>query len=183
MGSTACGPCRAGLARGIPTKRLDNVARVVAAWDYDGVARALVLALKVRGRRAAAVALAEGIAERVWHEGSAVDALTWVPGRRRDIRRRGFDHAQRISEELSRLLGIPSTRLLTRVTDPADQAGLGAAARRGNLHGAFAAGPAPGRVAIVDDVVTTGATLSEAGRVLRGAGATHVEGLVACSVQ
>jgi ComF family protein len=161
---------------------IPNVDRVVAAWEYDDVARSLILALKLRGRREAARHLAAGMAERIWSTGSKVDALVWIPGRRADIRRRGFDHAKAIAQELSSLLGIPSMPALRRTGDRTDQTGLGAKQRRANLAGAFTATGVPPRVAIVDDVMTTGATLGEAGRALRAAGAAYVEGVVGCAV-
>lgn len=179
----ACTTCLDCVAPAHGHKRIPHLDRLVAAWEYTGVARSLVLSLKLRGRREAARHLAAGIAERVWSVGSQADALVWIPGRPGDIRRRGFDHAQRISEELSRMLGVPSTAALLRAAPSADQVGLGARARRANLEGAFVARSVPERVAIVDDVMTTGATLSEAGRALRRSGAAYVEGLVACSVR
>lgn len=160
-----------------------HVDRVIAAWEYDDVARSLVLALKLRGRREAARHLAVGMAERIWSTGWDVDALVWIPGRRADIRRRGFDHARAIAQELSSLVGIPFMPALRRTGDRTDQTGLGAKQRRANLAGAFAATGVPRHVGIVDDVVTTGATLGEAGRALRAAGAVHVLGVVGCAVE
>ena len=160
-----------------------SVDRVVAAWDYGGVARSLVLALKVRGRRAAAAPLAEAIAARIWAEGCSAEALVWVPGRRVDIRARGFDHARLLAGELSARIGIPAIPGLRRTEDRPDQAGLSAAERRANLAGAFEAVGVPSRVAIVDDVMTTGTTLNEAGRAVRAAGATYAECLVAAHVE
>lgn len=182
LGAIACGSCRNAQPVASEATAAPSVDRVVAAWDYEGVARSLVLALKVRGRRAAAAPLADAIASRVWTEGCAAQALVWIPGRRADIRVRGFDHARLLARELSSLVGIPSIPALRRTGDRLDQAGLRAAERRANLEGAFTASPVPARVAIVDDVMTTGATLGEAGRALRAAGAACVEGLVACSV-
>jgi ComF family protein len=164
-------------------RSIPNLNRVIAAWEYDDVARSLVLALKLRGRREAARHLAAGMAERIWSTGWDVDALVWIPGRRADIRRRGFDHAKAIAQELSSLLGIPSMPALRRTGDRTDQTGLGAKQRRANLAGAFTATGVPPRVAIVDDVMTTGATLGEAGRALRTAGAAYVEGVVGCAVR
>ena len=182
-GSLACASCRAGLLPAAEGAAPAGVDTVTAAWDYDGVARALVLALKLRGRRPAGALLAEGLAARVWDGGCVADALVWVPGRRGDIRKRGFDHAKVIAQELSSHLGIPSIPALRRAGDRIDQAGLNAAQRRSNLAGAFVAERVPMRVAIVDDVMTTGATMAEAGRALRAAGARRVDGLVACRVR
>ena len=181
--SMACRSCRTGLlpVPGLPP--VPNIERVIAAWEYDGLARSLVLALKLRGRREAARHIAAGIAERIWSTGWDVEALVWVPGRRDDIRRRGFDHARLISHELSRSLGIPSVPALHRTGHRSDQTGLGARQRRANLAGAFQAVSPPPTVTIVDDVMTTGATLSDAGRALRAAGALRVEAAVGCAVR
>ena len=181
-GALACTACREALAQATVAVRIPHVDRVIAAWDYDGIARSLILSLKMRGRRTAAHELGFALAERVREEGSAAEALVWIPGRRRDIRRRGFDHAHLIATVVSRRTGLPALPALVRTADRTDQTRLGAAARKANLAGAFRSRPVPSRVAIVDDLVTTGATLAEAGRALRGAGAHYVEGLVACSV-
>lgn len=181
-GSMACMTCRASLLPAPRGRSISNIERVIAAWEYDGVARSLVLALKLRGKREAAEHIAGGMAERIWATGWDVDALVWVPGRRDDIRRRGFDHARAISGELSRVLGIPSIPALHRAGERRDQTGLGAEQRRANLDGALQASSPPPRVAIVDDVMTTGATLSEAGRALKAAGAVRVEAAVGCAV-
>ena len=156
--------------------------RVTTAFEYDGVARSLVLELKLRGRREAARLLASAICERMWESGCDAGTIVWVPGRRRDIRRRGFDHAHLIAVHVSRRVGIPCVPLLRRRLEPRDQTGLTGSERRRNLTGAFMAARAEGVVAVVDDVVTTGATLAEAARTLRRSGATGVHGLVSCAV-
>ena len=155
---------------------------MIAAWDYELGARSLILRLKARGLRDAAGPLGRAITEEVWRQGLAADLLTWVPARRPDVRARGFDHAELIARVVSRELGLPLLPMLGRTGDRADQASLGARERKANLTGAFVACRTSGRVAVVDDLMTTGATLSEVGRALRAAGARSVEGLVACSV-
>ena len=181
-GRMLCPTCRAGVGRAATVPEIHNVDRVVAAWAYDDISRSLVLDLKVRGKRAAADVLGRSIAERVWESGSVAEALVWVPGKHSDVRGRGFDHAERIAGVVSRELGIPAVGALLRTGDRTDQTKLGARDRRANLAGAFASRRVPRKVAVVDDLVTTGATLSEAGRALRAAGADEVEGLVACLV-
>ena len=160
-----------------------GVASVTAALAYEDVARSMVLALKLRGRRDAARHLAAAICERVWEVGSEAEVIAWVPGRRNEARRRGFDHAQLIARHVAGRLGLPAVPILRRAATPLDQTGLGASQRRRNLRGAFASRPVTRRVGVVDDVMTTGATLEEAARALRAAGAASVEGLVACSAE
>ena len=162
---------------------MPGVGGIAAAWDYDGLARSLVLGLKLRGQRGAAVELGQAIAERVWQQGTRAEAIAWIPGRAADISRRGFDHAELIARAVSNELGLPRLRALRRAANPVDQTALGAGARRSNLRGAFVATRSLDTVAVVDDLVTTGATLAEAARALMAAGARYIEGFVACSVQ
>ncbi len=159
---------------------MPGVDRTVAPWSYEGPARELVLRLKLRGRRDAAASLADGMARAARRAGLGGAALAWVPGRPRVSRRRGFDHAELLARELATRLGIPARPLLVRLSDPADQTLLTAAERRANLEGVFAARPSPSRVVIIDDLVTTGATLTACARALRTSGAGSIEALVAC---
>jgi len=159
-----------------------HVDRVVAAWDYGELPRSLVLRLKARGQRVAATELAAGIVDEVWRQGLAADVLTWIPARRADIRTRGFDHAELIARAVGRRLGLPVIRALEQRGERLDQTTLDASRRRANVKGVFVARLGPRRVGVVDDLMTTGSTLSEAGRALRAAGAVTVEGLVACVV-
>jgi predicted amidophosphoribosyltransferase len=155
--------------------------RVVARWHYEAGPRELILRTKLRGDLDAAAVLAAGMVAGVHSTGLRATAITWVPGRTRDIRRRGFDHARVLAEGAGESLGLPCVPFLRRVGDPPDQTGLGAAARRRNLTGAFVASSrVTGRVAIVDDLVTTGSTLSVCAGALLAGGAVSVEGLVAC---
>lgn len=154
---------------------------MVVAWDYRDAARDLVLALKLRGRRDAAGPLVDAMAAAAHIHGLTAEILTWVPGRARDKRRRGFDHAELLARGLASKLGLPAAPLLRRVSDPPDQTSLSRAERRRNLAGVFEGTTrGAGRVAIVDDLVTTGATLTACAGALRATSAIVVEALVAC---
>ena len=155
---------------------------MIAGLEYEGAARALILALKLDGKRAAAEPLAAALCSAVAARGLAAAVITWVPGRRRDIRRRGFDHAEALARSVARRLGLPARRLLARSPGRrADQTSLGAAERSANLEGAFVAAGRP-RVAVglVDDLVTTGSTARACTDALLAAGAPGVEVLAAC---
>ena len=107
------------------------------------------------------------------------DVITWVPLSRWRLWCRGYDQSRLLAERLARKLGVPCDPLLKKVRHTKAQSGLtGESQRRANVLGAYKPAPdadAEGRrVLLVDDVVTTGATVSECARVLRTAGAARV---------
>ena len=103
-------------------------------------------------------------------------AVTWAPTTPERARARGFDQAELLARSVARHLGLPARRLLRRLPGP-HQTGHSAHERR---HGPrfSASGGDAGPVLVVDDVCTTGATLSAAAGALRGSGARTVHGLV-----
>lgn len=113
-----------------------------------------------------------------------VDAVVPVPLHPRRVRERGFDPVYELGRVVARAQGAPlAATALVRTRATASQTGLARAARRRNVAGAFAAyGPQSARlrgatVLLVDDVVTTGATLHEAAAALRAAGTARMVGL------
>jgi predicted amidophosphoribosyltransferase len=160
-----CAEC-AGRRLGFATAR--------AALVYDASARALVAAWKERGRRDLAVLAAALVAEVL--PAPAADALTFVPGDRDRLLRRGHAPPERLAWELGRLWRLPVQPLLVRARHVPRQRGLELAARRRNVAGAFAAaGRSPAAVVLVDDVYTTGSTAGACAAVLRAAGAERVD--------
>ncbi len=180
LGAALCRECRVGIARPPEGLSFPPLRRVLVPWSYVGAARSLVLDLKLRGRRVAAEPLVEAMLAEVARTGLAGETITWVPGRRTDIRRRGFDHARVLAEGVAESLGLPPAALLTSSPRRTDQTGLAAAARRANLRDAFRCEVASGGIVLVDDVVTTGATVRACAEALLHAGAAFVEVVAAC---
>jgi len=106
-------------------------------------------------------------------------SLVHIPTATRRVRQRGHDHALLLAHHLSRLAGIESVTHLAR-TGQAHQVGSSRAERLRQLQNAFRpAGPLKGKnIILVDDVLTTGATLEAAARELKRAGARTVSALV-----
>ena len=108
------------------------------------------------------------------------DLVTWAPLSRKRLRERGYDQAELLARQVGKLLKIPVVPLLKKTRHTAPQSGLEeASARRANALGAYELLPGDGatgkRVLLADDVVTSGATLSECARVLRQGGALRID--------
>jgi len=147
-------------------------AQARAAVGYDAAARCIVLSWKERGLRRLAAEAAAVVAERL--PPPDVDALTFVPADRTRRLARGHNPAERLARELAHHWELPCEPLLERVRG-GRQRGATRDERR-SVRGAFrATSPSPRRIALVDDVYTTGATASAASTTLRAAGARSVE--------
>jgi len=201
---TLCRGCRRSLRRlGGEPVLLPGGVEAWAPVAYDGPARALVHALKFSGALAVADAMAAEILavapRRLLGDGNASAEMRGirllgnvsgdmrrgnrslarvpVPGHPRRVRRRGFDQADRLAEALARRSGLRIRRCLRRGGSPVPQTGRPRSARlaagRAEMEVAPAA-PAPKRALLVDDVITTGATVATCAATLRSGGAEAV---------
>lgn len=167
-----CGAC---LAHPLPFERCRCAVDYGAPWD------GLIVAFKYHGQ----IDLAQALAERLL-DGLDTEARAWpdlvlpVPLAPERLAERGYNQAWELARRVASRLHRPASAwLLQRPLARAPQAGLGRAARRRNLQGAFAvrqpAQVAGRRIALVDDVLTTGATAAEATATLQAAGAAAVQ--------
>jgi ComF family protein len=164
---------------------------VAAAFPLRGAGQSLVHALKYGGRPDVAPAIAALIAERLgprWPV--SCDVLIPVPLHPRRRRARGFNQSLLLARALGRRWGVPVLEPVTRVRATKAQTALGAEERHGNVARAFAwSGARPCgrsawetlRVMVVDDVVTTGSTLTEVMRVCAAVPVGEVGGLAAAA--
>ncbi|MEA2492345.1 MAG: hypothetical protein QOJ29_256 [Thermoleophilaceae bacterium] len=145
-----------------------------AAFAYEGPAGALVRALKFRGRTAVADAMAAQLVARV-PPVLLTGVVVPVPVHPKHRRRRGVDHAHALAAAVARRAGLELSHCLERGGDPLPQVGRGRTARLSGPPGSIrVCGSAPDTALLVDDVVTTGATLAACAAVLRAAGAREI---------
>jgi len=158
--------------------------QAVSAFPFRGLTREAVHRLKYKGDTALVPLFAAAMAadwRRYGH--GELDVVVPVPLFWTRQLLRGYNQAELLARMVARQLGLPCERLLRRRRRTAQQARLDRAARQANVRGVFASRcglrAAGRRVLLVDDVLTTGATLGEAARVLEAAEAVAVSVLTA----
>lgn len=173
-GGILCGPCGRSLAAAHPVfpSAPPAIDLVWSAAPHEGVARKLVSALKFRHLVAVAVPVAERIADRS-PPGLLEGVIVPVPAAAARLRSRGFDPAGEIARRLAADGGRPVSDCLRRHGGNR-QVGTSRSSRLADPPRIEALGEVPGRVLLVDDVMTTGATLTACGNALRGAGCLEV---------
>lgn len=167
-----------------------SLSRVRAACLYDEHSRDLILPLKHGDRTDLAPLLARWLSRAAGPLLAEADLVVPVPLHRWRLLRRRYNQAAEIARPLARRAGLAFVpEAVVRVRDTGSQAGKSAGGRRRNLAAAFAAPAAlrsrlaGKRVLLVDDVMTTGATLEGCARALRRAGASQVDAVVVARVK
>lgn len=176
-GPELCDSCRSLLAASSVVATHDGV---LAAAPFDGVVRSAVLSLKYRNRRGVARHLATWMVRRLGLRRGEVDLVTWAPTSRERLTTRGFDQAELLARAVARELGVPCRRLLYR-SHGAAQTGRSRAERLAGPEFRSRRASRRLRVLLVDDVVTTGATLRAAADALRHAGIDDVQMIAAAA--
>jgi predicted amidophosphoribosyltransferase len=172
-----CAGCERAIAAG-PAGRgaVAGLGSVTWAAPYDGAARGLIATLKFRGGLGLAAIAGHAIAEALG-DGPGLWTVVPVPAAPLRRRRRGFDPAELIAGELATRLGLERAPVLGRANGRR-QVGRPRGERLASPPQVRAIDPVPARALIVDDVLTTGATLSACAAALRDAGASEVRGAV-----
>lgn len=186
IGAPSCERC--GMPTAFQTPACEACKNVDFGFDsaraplrYEGVGKEIVHALKYRGYFRVVDKLMTPLMGDVVGTGGPFDTVVPVPLHRSRRRRRGFNQSELMARSLAGQLGTAVSDPLEAVRRTRDQIQLSANARRENVRGAFRTrGPVRGRVLLVDDVFTTGATSSACAGVLRKAGASEVHAVTLC---
>lgn len=167
-GELLCEDCRRMLSPAPRTTSSPGGLEVHAALAFEGVAARCIRRLKEEGATLLARPLGQALGTVLSEHARDGALIVPVPTSRAAYRRRGY----RVPDLLIRRAGLRAGRMLRATRRTSDQRGLGRTQRARNVAGSLRAiGPGAGReVVIVDDVVTTGATLDEAARALRARG-------------
>ena len=152
----------------------------VSPLYYEGIVREALLRFKFRDATTYAGLFGKLIADCIRENLSgSYDLISWVPLSAKRLKKRGYDQAMLLAMAAALELDDVAVETLNKHTDVPAQSGMGSAEkRRANISGSYAASDpdliAGKRVLLIDDIVTTGSTLSECARTLLGAGAAEV---------
>lgn len=172
-----------------PVEGGEFLGNCAAPFRYEGDLRESILRFKFGGRqhyaRFYAVYLAAAVRERL---GTGFDLVTWVPISRRRRFERGYDQAEELARHTAKLLGLPCARTLKKIKNNRRQSGISDRdERKRNVRGVYRAHrPAHyrgKRILMIDDIITSGATLGECAFRLRLAGAASVDAAVAATAK
>lgn len=187
--SSVCRSCEKTLPyvpETVSCRQFKGIAKCVSPLYYEGTVRDSLLRYKFSGATAYRRVYAELISKCIDENAISCDIITWVPLSRSRLRKRGYDQARLIAEKVAEERSLPCESLLKKVKNNPPQSKTGSAGRRAeNAAGVYRC-PEPERVLgksvlIIDDIVTTGATLSECAHMLRAAGAAAISAAtVAC---
>lgn len=157
----------------------------ISPFKYDGFYKNAVLSLKYANSPQSAQQLAISVEKAIHKEYSdflteenSFDVITYVPCTKSDFKKRGYNQAQLIAKGLSKKLNIPLVPVLQKIIQTKPQHTLQKDKRKANVVGAFAVNPkfdvTDKHILLIDDIVTTGSTLSECAQALYNSGAKVV---------
>lgn len=163
----------------IDTAKTDtDVGEIIAVCAYDDAAKTIVYPMKDDNNGYAMWAAARLICDRLEAAGESFDVVTSIPMLKADYNKRGYNQTLLMAKEISEIMGIPLSKGIAKIKETKSQKGLRGKARRTNLIGAFKVSKPQDfsgkRVLLIDDICTTGSTLSEVRKVIMSAGAESV---------
>ena len=176
-----CGDCRENQPEcGKQKIKLSFLAQWTGLWYYKDAVRGSILRYKFYGRRGYAASYGRLLAMKLLKEGwEDTDLLTWVPISARRKRARGYDQTELLAQAVAHELGLVLTPTLHKIRHNKPQSSMGGIShRKANVLGVYRVIDPEvvkgQRILLLDDIVTTGATASEAARMLLTAGAKEV---------
>lgn len=169
-------------------RRIPFLTGSFALWYYEGNIRDSLLRFKFCHRRSYANSYGAILAMKLLDRHREYDLITWVPVSKWRRLKRGYDQVELIAQALCRELNISPTPCLKKIRHNPPQSSIASAAqRRANVLGAYNV-PDPAsivgkRILLLDDIITTGATISECAKTLMASGAKEVYGVAVAAAR
>lgn len=160
---------------------IEGLDDLLVASTYAGIMRRLIIDFKFKGKLSYGEIISEIMIEKLLERNLSEVVLTFVPMHPRRERERGYNQSKILAETIAKNLDLKCQEVFEKVKDTKFQVGLKKDQRQENLKNAFAVKKAPEEIIIVDDVITTGTTISELVKVAKAAGIKKVTALIAAT--
>ena len=160
---------------------IEGLDDLMVSSTYAGIMRRLIIDFKFKGKLSYGEIISEIMIEKLLERNLSEVVLTFVPMHPRRERERGYNQSKILAENIGKKLDLKCQEVFEKVKDTKFQVGLKKDQRQENLKNAFAVKKAPEEIIIVDDVITTGTTISELVKVAKSAGIKKVTALIAAT--
>ena len=160
---------------------IEGLDDLLVASTYAGIMRRLIIDFKFKGKLSYGEIISEIMIEKLLERNLSEVVLTFVPMHPRRERERGYNQSKILAETIAKKLDLKCQEVFEKVKDTKFQVGLKKDQRQENLKNAFVVKRAPEEIIIVDDVITTGTTISELVKVAKASGIKKVTALIAAT--
>lgn len=154
---------------------------LIVSSTYSGIMRRLIIDFKFKGKLSYGEIISEIMTEKILEKNLKDQVITYVPMHRKKEGERGYNQSKILAEKIARNLDLPCQDVFEKVIDTKFQVGLKKFDREENLRDAFEVKNYAEEIIIVDDVITTGATISELTKIAKKAGIKKVTALIAAT--
>lgn len=160
---------------------IEDLDDLIVSSTYSGIMRRLIIDFKFKGKLSYGEIISEIMTEKILEKKLKDQVITYVPMHRKKEGERGYNQSKILAEKIARNLDLPCQDVFEKVIDTKFQVGLKKFDREENLRDAFEVKNYAEEIIIVDDVITTGATISELTKIAKKAGIKKVTALIAAT--
>lgn len=160
---------------------IEGLDDLIVSSTYAGIMRRLIIDFKFKGKLSYGEIISEIMIEKLLEKNLSEEVITFVPMHPRRERERGYNQSKILAETIAKNLDLKCQGVFEKVKDTKFQVGLKKDQRQENLKNAFEVIKIPEEIIIVDDVITTGTTISELVKVAKASGIKKVTALIAAT--
>ena len=160
---------------------IEGLDDLIVSSTYSGIMRRLIIDFKFKGKLSYGEIISEIMTEKILEKNLRDQVITYVPMHKKKEGERGYNQSKILADKIARNVDLPCQDVFEKVIDTKFQVGLKKFDREENLRDAFEVKNYAEEIIIVDDVITTGATISELTKIAKKAGIKKVTALIAAT--
>lgn len=160
---------------------IDGLDDLIVASTYSGLMRRLIIDFKFKGKLSYGEIISEIMTEKILEKKLKDQVISFVPMHRKKERERGYNQSEILARKIAKSLDLDCIDVFQKIVDTKFQVALKKMEREENLKDAFVVKSTPEEIIIVDDVITTGATIAELTKIAKMSGIKKVTALIAAT--